>query len=180
MTRYVRAYHDSGPRPASAIRHIVLHSTEGGSADSVARMFSRASATASTHFVVDDSKTVRMLPDLVTPWGAPGANLSGLHVEQCGFAAWPKAEWMRHQPELCRTVDVIAKWAFHFGIPLTHLTPSQLRVGRRGVVTHKDCSVAFQTPGGHTDPGPGYPIGWVLAKARKELAGLEKAHRAAR
>src|SRR6187431_3371242 len=37
--RFRRAAHDSGPRQASSIRQIVVHSTEGGTAASVAAFF---------------------------------------------------------------------------------------------------------------------------------------------
>lgn len=175
MTKYVRAAHDSGPRPASAVRLIVLHSTEGGTAASVAAMFHRQSATASTHFVVDDRETIRMLPDLVVPWGAPGANYHGLHMEHCGFAKWTRAEWRSHDAELLASAEVIGKWSFLYGIPLQRLTVDQLKAGQRGVVTHLDCTRAF--PGGsHTDPGPGFPISYLLGRARQVRKRLEAAH----
>lgn len=176
MTRYVRAAHDSGPRPASAIKLIVLHSTEGGSADSVARMFARQSATASTHFVVDNKETIRMLPDLVTPWGAPGANYHGLHIEHCGFAAWGRGEWLREPFELERSAQELAKWAFHFGIPLRLLTLQELKAGHPGVITHKMASEAFPPNDGHHDPGPGFPVAKVLARARAIRAQLARKH----
>ena len=60
-----RAAHDSGPRQVSSIDLVVIHSTEGGTAASVAAMFSLESAIASTHLVVDDDECFRMVPDLV-------------------------------------------------------------------------------------------------------------------
>ena len=43
--RIRRARHDSGPRSRAAIKHIVLHSTEGGTAESVARFFATTALT---------------------------------------------------------------------------------------------------------------------------------------
>src|SRR3972149_4306473 len=85
--KFRRAVHDSGPRKASSIRLVVLHSAEGTTAAGVASFFA-GSAQASTQLAVDDRECWRMLPDLVIPWGAPGANSDGLHVEICGFAKW--------------------------------------------------------------------------------------------
>ena len=74
-----RAKHDSGPRKASAIRHVVVHSTEGGTAASVASFFA-TTARASTQLVVDEVECYRCVPDLVIPWGAPGVDATGLHA----------------------------------------------------------------------------------------------------
>ena len=55
-----RAANDSGPRKKEQIKWVVLHSTEGGTAESVAAFFSRPSTQASTHLVVDDKECWRM------------------------------------------------------------------------------------------------------------------------
>jgi hypothetical protein len=41
--------------------------------------------------------------------------------------------------------------------PLSRITANDLRHGRSGFVTHATVSQAF-TPGGHTDPGRGFPL----------------------
>ncbi len=166
-----RAKHDSGPRRASQIKWVVLHSTEGGTAESVARFFA-TTAQASTHLVVDDKECYRMVPDLVVPWGAPGVNTGGLHIEQCGFARWSTAEWMQHEHTLQRSAAKAARWAHMYGIPLRWVGPIGLKLGRKGVTTHADASKAF-TPGGHTDPGPGFPKDQWMRWARGYLAELE-------
>jgi hypothetical protein len=51
-----RAAHDSGHRGLSEVRLIVMHDTEGGSAESVARYFSTGAATGSAHLVVECTK----------------------------------------------------------------------------------------------------------------------------
>lgn len=171
----LRAKNDSGPRSASDIKWIVLHSTEGGTAASVAAFF-HTTAQASTQLVVDDKETWRMVPDLVIPWGAPGANTAGLHIEQCGYARWSTAEWMAHSHELQRSAAYAAQWAHEFGIPLRFVGKWGLKIGRKGVTTHNDCSRAF-TPGGHTDPGPGFPkaawMGWARAYLKQLQGGAD-------
>jgi len=166
-----RAAHDSGPRSRSSLRHIVLHSTEGGTAESVARFFA-TTAQASTQIVVDEKECWRMVPDLVIPWGAPGVNSTGLHIEQCGFAHWTTTQWLEHEKTLRRSAFKAARWAHRYGIPLRWVGPWGLRVGRKGVTTHADASKAF-TPGGHTDPGPNFPKAWWMRRAKEYLAELE-------
>ena len=171
ICRVRRARHDSGPRSKSRIKWVVLHSTEGGTAESVARFFA-STAQASTHLVVDDKECWRMVPDLVIPWGAPGVNTGGLHIEQCGYARWSRAEWLSHGHTLDRSAAKAARWAHMYGIPLRWVGPLGLKLGRKGVTTHHDASRAF-TPGGHTDPGPGFPKDIWMSRAKSYLADLE-------
>lgn len=167
-----RAKHDSGPRPKSAIKWVVLHSTEGGNAASVAAFFA-GGAQASTHLVVDNKECYRMVPDLVIPWGAPGVNTGGLHIEQCGYARYSRSEWLTdHGQTLDRSAAKAARWAHMYGIPLRWVGPFGLKLGRKGVTTHADASKAF-TPGGHTDPGPGFPKDVWMSRAKSYLADIE-------
>jgi hypothetical protein len=166
-----RARHDSGPRSRAAIKWVVLHSTEGGTAASVASFFA-GNAQASTQLVVDDKECWRMVPDLVIPWGAPGVNTGGLHVEQCGYARYTTAQWLAHEHTLQRSAAQAAQWAHEYGIPLRVVKKWGLKLGRKGVTTHSEASRAF-TPGGHTDPGPGFPIGTWMAWAKAYLAEIE-------
>jgi N-acetylmuramoyl-L-alanine amidase-like protein len=161
----LRAKHDSGPRPVSVIRHIVIHSTEGGTAHSVAAFFA-STAQASTQLVIDDEDCYRCVPDAVIPWGAPGVNRSGLHIEHCGFARWTRAEWLRHTPMLKRSAAKAAIWAWTYEIPVRWLTVPQLGAGRSGFCRHVDATRAFGTSGGHTDPGPGFPREWYIERVR--------------
>jgi len=172
-----RAAHDSGPRPASAIRLVVLHSTEGGTAESNARYFA-TTAQASTQLVIDDDECYRCVPDHVIPWGAPGVNTSGLHIEHVGFAAWSGAEWRHHVRMLHESARHTAAWCFHYSIPRRYVGPLGLKLRRKGITTHADASKAF-TPGGHHDPGPGFPKALYLGFVKDAYAKLVRA-RAAR
>lgn len=130
-------------------------------------------AQASTQLVVDDRECYRCVPDLVVPWGAPGANLHGLHVEHCGYARWSRAEWMAHEPTLRRSAAKVAKWCYQFGVPIRLLTVAQAKADRAGIVTHAIASKAFPPNQGHSDPGKGFPIEWYLGLVRqfhRELA----------
>ena len=166
--KQLRAAHDSGPRPASAIRNVVLHSTEGGTAASVAEFF-HTTAQASTQLVVDDDECYRCLPDDVIPWGAPGVNTCGLHIEHCGFAAWTRKDWLEHMSMLHRSAEHTARWALHYSIPVRLVRSLGLKLHRRGFTRHSDASQAF-TPGGHTDPGEGFPLDLYFELVKQSLA----------
>ena len=153
-----RARWDSGPRPPGWVRHVVIHSTEGGTAASVAADFATRPRErgASTQLVIDDKECYRCVPDLVIPWGAPGVNRSGLHIEHCGFAAWLRGEWLLHSPMLHDSAEKAALWCWLYHIPRRWLTVNELRAGKAGFCRHVDASRAF-IGSGHTDPGAGFP-----------------------
>ena len=168
LTTY-RAVHSSGPRLASQVRYIVLHDTEGSTAQGAAAYFTTEASGGSSNVVVDDKECYRTLDDLVIPWGAPPLNTSGFHIEQAGFAAWSTAEWMAHEATITRAAYKAALRCQRFSIPPVVLNVSQLRADfalhspRGGVVTHATISAAFHDST-HTDPGPNYPISVFMAK----------------
>lgn len=168
----LRAAHDSGRRRASWIRQVVIHSAEATSARGVAQFFA-TTAQASTQLAVDDRTCYRCVPDLVIPWGAPGVNRSGLHVELCGFARWTRDEWLTHDKLLRRAAFKCGSWAWTYRIPMRWLSVPQVRGGTPGFLTHHDASQAFHTPGGHVDPGAGFPRDVFLGYVREYRALIE-------
>ncbi len=170
------AYHHEGERMQRSIRYIVLHSTEGGTARSVAEYFMQPSSGGSANLIVDDFECYRCLGDNVAPWGAPPLNTHGLHIEQAGYAAWPRWRWLLHRNTVRRAAYKAAlrhKW---YSIPVRVLDVEALiddfgsyvavegaeprfEPGplRGGIVTHKTISAAYHQTS-HTDPGPGYPL----------------------
>ncbi len=179
-----RAANDSGPRRASGIDLVVIHSAEAAdsfgadnTAEGVARFFSTLPADrgASTQLAVDRDSCVRMLPDLVVPWGAKGANHDGLHVEICGYAKWQREEWLSatNKPMLNRAAAKAGKWCWQYKIPRRWLTVAELRAGKRGLTTHVDVNAAFKG-GTHWDPGPHFPRAWFLERVRHYYAEIVK------
>jgi len=162
--QYFPAKNDSGPRPASYIRSVVIHCTEGTSDEGAAGYFHAGGTTAhpagSTQLVVDDDSCFRCLRDRTIPWGAPPLNSHGLHVEQAGFSAWSRDEWLQHRETIRRTAWHVAKWTRAYRIPRVFLEADDLaRLGEsaRGITTHNNVSLAFRQSS-HTDPGPHYPF----------------------
>jgi hypothetical protein len=161
----------SGRRPLSAIKWIVLHSTEGGTAASVARYFKSPSASGSTHLVVDDVQCQRCLPNSARCWGAKGANLNGFHIEQCGFAKWSSDVWKSHRATLERAAYKTALHCDKFGIPPVFRDAADLEAGRPGITTHVECSTAFG--GSHWDPGPGWPRSLFMSYVKRYLKEMQ-------
>jgi N-acetylmuramoyl-L-alanine amidase len=168
LTRY-RAVHNSGPRGPNLVRYIVLHDTEGATAAGAARYFTTPASGGSANLVVDDLLCFRTLDDLVIPWGAPPLNTNGFHIEQAGFAAWTRAEWLEHKPTIQRAAYKAALRCQRFKIPARVLNVAQLRADfakhepAGGIVTHLTVSAAFGESD-HTDPGHGYPMDVFLAE----------------
>jgi hypothetical protein len=165
-----RAAHDSGSRAVSKIKWIVLHSTEGSTAKGAAEWFQNPASGGSAHLVVDDTICYRTLPNSVIPWGAPGANTFGFHIEQAGFAHWGTAEWMTHPKTIERAAYKAAIHCKLFGIPVKFIDHSGLIHGFSGITTHAECTKAFG--GDHTDPGMGYPMAYFLKKATAYRAAI--------
>jgi N-acetylmuramoyl-L-alanine amidase len=168
---YFPADKSSGSRKPSEIRWIVLHSTEGGTAKSVARYFQSASSGGSTHLVVDDLECQRCLNDSTVSWGAKGANRYGFHIEQCGFAKWTTLEWRQHDKTLRRAAYKTAVHCKKFGIPVRFISAADLKENRKGITTHVECSRAFG--GTHWDPGKGWPQDLFMRYVKEYHAELE-------
>jgi hypothetical protein len=164
-----RAVHSSGRRTAAQVRYIVLHDTEGDTALSAARYFTTPASGGSSNLVVDDNVCYRVLDDLVIPWGAPPLNASGFHIEQAGYAAWTRNEWLAHEATIDRAAFKASLRCTRFKIPPVQLNVAQLRSDfakhepHGGVVTHATISTAFGESD-HHDPGSGYPIDVFLEK----------------
>lgn len=176
----LRAANDSGLRRPSDIRLVVIHSAEAADAQGVAAYFARPSTRASTQLVIDDHDCYRCVPDLVIPWGAPGANRAGLHIEHCGYARWSRDRWLTHRPMLARSAYRAAVWCWTFGIHAGWITTAQLKNGVSGFVTHAQCSAAFPPNSGHFDPGGGFPKPLYMQLVRKYIAEITRERAAGR
>lgn len=177
-SRKYTAVHNSGSRPLSAIKWIVLHSTEGPTAESAASWFANPASEGSAHLVVDNDACFRCMANDDVPWAAPGANENGLHIEQAGYAAWTRTDWRANDLTLRRAAYKAAQHAKMFNIPLRWVGPVGLRLGRKGLTTHRDISYAWpvqaRAAGFHTDPGENYPKDIFLAYATQYLAQMRQ------
>lgn len=147
------AVHHGGKRNMRDVRVIVIHSTEGDTAAGAAGWFQNEASRGSAHIVVDDEECYRTLPDDVVPWGAPGANEDGLHVEMAGHASWTRAQWLEHRRTIQRAAAATAVWGRIYRIPMRFVDAAGLRRGERGVTTHAEVTKAYSGGAGHNDPG---------------------------
>lgn len=164
--KHFPAFRQSGSRPESSIKWIVIHDTESGvnTAEAVARYFKSTSAKGSAHITVDDGNCFRSLPNTAIPWAAPGANTKGFHIEIVGYARWTRAQWLQRMATINRAAYKTALHASKFGIPLTLRKAYGLKKGYKGITTHAECTKAFG--GSHTDPGAGFPLDVFMERVR--------------
>jgi hypothetical protein len=170
------AAHNSGPRTAAQIKNVCIHSTEGDTAEGAASWFENPVSRGSANMVCDDDVSYRTLPDLVIPWAAPGLNTQGYHIEIAGYAAWTTSQWLAHLPRLKRAAWKAALRCKAYNVPARWVGPLGLRLGRRGLTTHRDVSYAWpvlaRQAGFHTDPGVNFPRDVFLIYVQRYLAAL--------
>jgi hypothetical protein len=182
------AFHHSGNRMQASIRYIVLHATEGATAQGAASWFVNPASGGSANLVVDDDICFRCLNDFVIPWGAPPLNTNGIHIEQAGFSAWTRTEWLQHEHTIQRAAYKAARRCRAYKIPPRLLaTPAELIKDfgggpieggvpvhhgplEGGVVTHAVISAAYHETD-HTDPGDGYPLDVFMKHLARYLGG---------
>ena len=168
--RTYRAAHSSGIRDTDAILWVVIHSTEGGTARGAAEWFANPRSSGSAHLCVDDQECYRTLRNTDIPWAAPGANITGLHIEQAGYAKWDLVLWNRHRLTLQRAAYKTALHLVAFQLPPNFVFANELRKGMPGVTTHAECTKAFG--GDHTDPGRFWPRRKFMGMVRAYYGGL--------
>lgn len=179
--RYLEAKEHGGTR-ALPPKYVVIHSTESpnqtGSAKAVAEFFARGgnpNDPASTTITVDDTSCYRSLTDEVIPWAAPPFNSRGLHIEQCGYAAWTRAEWWKHKATIDKAAQAAAYWAIAYKIPIRFLSPAACKRYASGITCHRNISEAFGLSS-HTDPGPldnkHYPYDYFMQRVKAIAAAV--------
>lgn len=146
---------------------LVLHTTEGGTIQSVIAEFNDNASQASSHVVNNaQGESARLVPDSEKSWSVCSYNPFTLNIEQCGFAAMSKEEWFKNaNKQLSNTAAWLAEWSVAHDVPLRKgiASGSTLRIFRTGIVQHKDLGTLGC---GHSDCGSGYPQGYVTKLAR--------------
>lgn len=168
------------PRPWTHGSHtpvrIVLHDTEShdtaGLSD-ISGIFSfwhtqknqdGSLAQYGAHFVVDSVGNVGEGGDpLAIQWHVGNLNTGSIGIEQIGFASFSRLIWKRDRRKQLYAVARLCAWAHgEYGIPLKVRDNPQLP----GITTHARVSAAGIDPSGHSDPGAGYPLRFVVTLAK--------------
>lgn len=158
-------------------RLIVLHSTEGhereGQALQVANWFANKAAPkfpapqASAHYVVDNKEVIQCVQHADKAWHAREANPISIGIEIVGKHSQTAAEWndVYSIDALENVSELLARLSVELSIPLRFVDADGILKGQRGVTTHAECTKAYKVRGGHTDPGPNFPMSYVLDSA---------------
>jgi hypothetical protein len=157
-------------RGGSAVRLIVLHTSEGAQTYQSLGSYFQGNVEASSHTGIDNA--VRgTIGEYVKrgnkAWTQANANPVCVAAELCtpagAAASWNRDYWMSKQKTMLdNAADWVAEEAKAFGIPLVALSASQAQGGSKGVCQHRDLG---SWGGGHSDCGNGFPMDYVLQKA---------------
>lgn len=156
-------------RGGSAVRLIVLHTSEGASSyTSLGSFFQNPSSGVSSHVGIDDTANTvgEYVPRSAKAWTAANANPVAVQAEICtpsGGYLWTTAQWNTHPNMLANISQWIAEEAAALGIPIVKLTASQAQGGSAGVCQHRDLG---SWGGGHVDCGDGLPIDSIISVAK--------------
>lgn len=158
-----------------SVRWIVLHSTESarvkGAARSVASWFASAAAPmASSHYVVDPDECIQCVDERAIAWTEGVANPYSIGIEIVGKASHTRDQWLDDygEPTLVRVAALVREIADRWHIPLVAIDGEAIRREEPGVTTHATITLGYRVSGGHTDPGAGFPMDWVLEKAARQ------------
>lgn len=169
--QFLQARYYSPQTAKRRIDFIVLHDMEMAervtTAEACAAFFHKGPPSpASAHYCVDSDSIVQCVRENDIAYHAP-PNTHSLGIEHAGYARQTRAEWLDQygQAMLTLSAKLTAELCQKYNLPVTFLSPADLKAGKRGITTHANVSQAWhQTT--HTDPGPNFPIDWYLKQVR--------------
>jgi N-acetyl-anhydromuramyl-L-alanine amidase AmpD len=152
--------------------YIAIHNTSNdATAREEASYARRRTDDVSTHIVVDSTEALQTLTLDRNAWhsGSAWGNSKAISFELRGKNTWSADYW---RTVIDRVAPVIAECCVLYAIPVRHLTVEEARKKvMKGFVTHDDMRQAW---GGttHTDPGPNFPMQYLLDTVNKEITGM--------
>lgn len=158
----------------TAVRWIVLHSTESArvrsAARSVASWFAAGSAPqASSHYVVDCDEIIQCVPEACIAWTQGKANPDSVGIEIVGRASLTREQWLDDygEPTLRNVARLVREISDRWSIPLVEVGAQGIVARTPGVTTHAAITQGLHVVGGHTDPGKAFPMDLVLQWAQE-------------
>jgi hypothetical protein len=172
-----------GAQGLKPLKRIVIHGTvspcKRGGARDIARYFANTvTRPSSAHYVIDPGEVVQVVGDHQVAYHAP-PNTDSIGIEHCDPVAGDPNRWADtdHQAMLKISARTVAELCLAYDVPIRHVGPVGLRLGRRGITGHVDVSNAWHQTS-HTDPGKGFPwrryVAMVKAEAAQLIAGPPK------
>ncbi|CAA0078361.1 Glycyl-glycine endopeptidase ALE-1 [Mycolicibacterium vanbaalenii] len=161
-------------------RWIVVHTQEGGrTARGLAGFLANPASKVSYHSVNDEHEVLKVVAETDAPWAAAGANEYAFHHCFAGsYAGWSRNKWLEtdatdgknEDVQLTRGAHVIAWWSHKYRIPAEWIGGRNVPPwGHDGICGHIDLG---RWGGGHTDPGPNFPVDELLRRVRQFLTGV--------
>jgi len=174
---FIKAAHYTGGRPAG-ITQFVWHSAEtgegGGVARNIAGWFANPDSGGSTNVSVDSSQVWGSVEWDDTPWSCRVSEVDRRagSAELAGRASQSTGEWLDGfgLALLDRAARMFAETMYP-RVAVRWLTHDQIRQGVSGMMGHGDVTYAYGVAGGHTDPGAGFPWGWLEDRIRAYTGG---------
>lgn len=143
-------------------QRIILHSWESsGTIEGIAGFWQRQGRGLGSQFMIESSGRIGQgaTSDKLC-YHTAGANSGSIGIELEGYARNSRRRWMRdHRRQLDELAHLLAYLSDRWHIPLRRSTT-------RGVALHADFP-----KGGHWDPGPGFPLKYVLRRAKRIQKG---------
>lgn len=157
---------NSSSRYGATVIWVVIHTAEGATrASDLAAYFDR-STDSSCHAIADDTTLLdNLVPYDRAAWTILNGNSRSDNLELCGFASWPRTEWLNHDGMLTNAAHWIRSRCQARGIPIRKLDPAAVGRGESGVIGHWDYTRGTGD-GTHWDPGPNFPWDVVIARAQ--------------
>ena len=156
-------------------KYIAIHNTSNNAtAEAEASYAKRRTDDVSSHYYVDNNSIVQSLDTKLKAWhaGSSQGNTYAIAYEITGTNDKSENWWMENVDWdlLARQIATDMK---QWNIKNKHLTIAEMQHGSgTGIVTHDDMRRAW---GGttHTDPGPKFPMTYLISKVNDYLNGDE-------
>lgn len=135
----------------------------------------------SIHYLTGASDICAGVSENILAWHARGASKGSIGIEQTGYAAFSRSQWMSGlgRATVNNTAKLIADICKRRGIPVRLLEGQALRnaysdhsnLSNGGITTHSRLTLAGVGGNDHTDPGDGYPLDYLLSTVEDILNG---------
>lgn len=171
---FLQAKYFFHPNTERKVDLVVFHAAEVKESDKAAQWLMNYCANndrvASWHYAVDSGSITQSVREADVAYHAPGANANGIGIELATPGMPTAQEWADpySQKMLNLSAWLAAGVCSRWKIDPFYVDASGLREGRRGITTHAQVSLAFKKAD-HMDPGPNFPIDYVIAKIKSRL-----------
>lgn len=164
--------HDGATHGTHIPARIVLHDTEShdvagiGDIRGIYEFWDRQGLGYGAHFVVDGEGNIGQGASCTKiMWHVGNHNTGSIGIEQVGFASFTTFMWNRNKrAQTIKVARLLAWLSVHYQIPL--VIDTDIGVCTHAMLSRQDSRAGIENSG-HSDPGTGYPLAFVLWLARR-------------